>query len=91
VSLAHPFQTIYASSWQTAKANDAIPANVGSGFSRRTWMAPSSPKGYFRVLIEMQWWNHGSVEGFVQLKYDWYTAIRGGSNYTNPDYCLQSY
>ena len=87
-----PWSTIFTSTYQGAMANDAVPANVGSGFSRRAWQAPSNPAGYFwRVWVELRWWHLGVVEGFARVQYDWYKALRGGSTYTNPDYCLQSY
>ena len=48
---------IYQSTWQNAQANDAIPARAGSGFSRRTWIAPENPTGWFKVRILMHWFN----------------------------------
>lgn len=84
--------TVFTSSWQKSKANDAVPAYVGHGFSRRAWPAPVNPSGYFyKVELELQWWKNGSVEGYVKLEYDWYKALRGNSTYTNPQHCLQSY
>jgi hypothetical protein len=85
------FNTIFTSSWQTAKANDAIPAYAGSGFSRRFWYAPENPTGHFQALVEMQWWHSGSVEGFVRIQYEWYKALWKGNSYTNNEYCLQNY
>lgn len=92
VNSAQPFKTIYTSPWQTAMANDAIPASVGHGFSRRAWMAPASPHGFFRVVIELQWWHGASVDGMVRLKYDWYKAIRSGHpSYVDMEYCLEDF
>ena len=86
------WSTFYTSSFQTAQANDAIPAYAGSGFARRTWNAPANPNGYrYRIALDLQWWHNGSVEGTLKLKYDWYKAIRGNANATYPDHCLQSY
>jgi hypothetical protein len=82
----------FTSSYQTALASDSIPANVGSGFSRRAWNAPANPAGYYyRILIEMQWWHNGSVEGFLRLKYDWYKRLSGNNTDTQPNYCLASF
>jgi hypothetical protein len=86
--------TQYTSSYQTAKADDSIPAYTGHGFARRTYNGPSHPQGYYwRVTLDLQWWgqNNGLVEGTLTLKYDWYKAIRGGDTNTNANYCLQSY
>lgn len=86
------FNTIYTSSYQTALADDAIPAYAGHGFSRRAWRAPSNPSGFYRVWIEMQWWHNGSVEGFARVQYDWYKAIRSGyPSYVDQSYCLSNY
>lgn len=85
------FTTLYTSPWQTALADNAIPANVGSGFSRRAWSAPPDPHGRFRVWIEMRWWYNGAVDGSALVQYDWYKAMRGGSSYTDQSYCLEDY
>lgn len=84
--------TRYTSTYQTAQADDAIPAYAGNGFSRRSWSAPNDPSGYYyRVLIDMRWKHNGSVEGRLSLKYDWYKAKSGNNTYTNPNYLLASY
>lgn len=86
------WHTIYTSSYQTANADDMVPAYVGHGFARRAWDAPKDPSGYrYRVQIDMKWWKGSSVKGTLTLKYDWYKAQRGGAAYTNQNYCLQSY
>ena len=87
------FNTLYTSSWQTAKADDSIPAYAGHGFARRSWSAPSNPHGYFRVWVEMRFWNQAgsAVEGTARVQYDWYKAIRGGNTYTDESYCLEDY
>ena len=88
------WNSIFTSSYQTALANDAIPAYVGHGFSRRAWSAPSNPGMYFyRILIDLQWWakNSGPVEGYIPLKYDWYKRISGNNTDTQPNYCLPSF
>jgi hypothetical protein len=86
------WSTRYTSTYQMSTANEAIPAYVGHGFSRRAWNAPNDPSGYFyRIIIELIWKRNGTTEGYVKLKYDWYKAQRSGATYTNPDYCLASY
>lgn len=86
------WSTRYTSTYQTAQADDAIPAYSGHGFSRRSWFAPNDPSGYYyRVLIDMRWKHNGSVEGTLSLKYDWYKAKSGNNTYTNPNYLLASY
>lgn len=85
------FHTIYTSSWQTAMANDSIPAYGGHWFSRRAWTAPENPHGFFDVWVELTWWHHGSVEGSALVEYDWYKAQRGSSSYTDNEYCLEDY
>lgn len=88
------WSTIYTSPLQTAMANDAVPAYVGQGFSRRAWNASNDPSGYrYRIELELQWWapNNGPVEGYKLLKYDWYKSQKPGSSRTDADYCLQSY
>ena len=88
------FSTIYTSSWQTAKANDSIPAYAGHGFSRRAWFAPSNPHGFFRVWVEMRWWNQSgsAVEGTARVQYLWYKAVQSGNTpYTDESYCLQDF
>jgi hypothetical protein len=84
--------TRYTSTYQTAQADNAIPAYAGNGFSRRSWLAPNNPSGFFyRVVIDMRWKHNGLVEGRLSLKYDWYKAKSGTNTYTNPDYLLASY
>lgn len=88
------FSTIYTSMYQTAKADDSIPAYAGHGFARRGWQAPANPHGFFRVVIEMQWWNQGgsSVEGYAKLQYQWYKAEQSGNTpYTDESYCLEDF
>jgi hypothetical protein len=87
------WSTFYTSSYQTSKADNAVPAYTGHGFARRTYNGPSNSHGYYwRVTLDLKWWGQTNmVEGNLSLKYDWYKAIRGGASYTNPDYCLQAY
>jgi hypothetical protein len=86
-----PFVKIYTSSWQSALADDAIPAYPGHGFSRRAWNAPSSPAGFYQVVVELRWWHQGAKEGFVRAQYEWYKAKRNGASYVNNEYCLPQY
>ncbi|HUR16187.1 MAG TPA: hypothetical protein VMZ33_02780 [Candidatus Limnocylindrales bacterium] len=83
---------ISISGYQTALANDAIPAYAGSGFTFRRWFAPSNPAGYqYRVVIELQWWKNGSVEGYARVRYTWYHRVSGTNDDTQPNYCIQSF
>src|SRR3954451_6109212 len=86
------WSTIYNSTYQTALANNAIPAYAGHGFSRRAWSAPAHPAGYYyRIVIEMKWWKSGSVKGYAKLKYDWYKGMSGTNTNVQEKYCLASY
>lgn len=82
----------YTSSYQSTKANDAIPANLGNGFSRRTWNAPNNPAGYqYRAILELQWWHNGMVEGYAKVRYIWYNQERANGNNGNlGSYCIPS-
>jgi hypothetical protein len=85
------WNTVYTSGFQTAKANDAIPAYDGHGFSRRSY-AVSNPSGYYwRVALDLRWWHNGSVEGTLKLKYDWYKRERGNTMDVQPNYCIQAF
>ena len=88
VSPGAAFKTIYTSTWQTDKANDAIPAD---DFTRRKWSAPTNPTGRFQVLVELRWWYQGAVEGFVRAQYEWYLAKWKTQSYENNEYCLQMF
>jgi len=91
VSGGVPFQTIYTSSWQKATATVDFPVYAGN-FFRRAWSVPEDPHGFYQVWVEMRWWAPGGgVEGFVQLQYEWYNALRGSASYTNMEYCLEDY
>lgn len=83
--------TIYTSSYQSALANDAIPAYAGNGFSRRTWNAPENPTGRFKMWIEMRWLRNGNVEGIARVEYDWYKQLWNGNSYTAQDYCYNNF
>lgn len=88
------WSTIYTSGYQTAMANDSIPAYNGHGFSRRAWNAPSNPAGYhYRIALDLKWWKaNGTVDGTLSLKYDWYKRQRsGGGKDVQPGHCLQAF
>ncbi|MDL2334934.1 MAG: hypothetical protein QFC55_02740 [Chloroflexota bacterium] len=84
---------IYNSSWQTAMANDAIPASDGSGFSRRYWYAPDpNPTGWFKVRLLLWWKNSaGTVVGKMKIEYDHYQGKWNGNTDYRYDYCLQDW
>jgi hypothetical protein len=79
--------TIFTSTYQSAKANDAIPAYAGRGFSRRWWYASEGPSGYYRVWIEMAWWHNGSVEGTARVEYDHYKWLWNGNSGHSSEFC----
>jgi hypothetical protein len=89
------YKNIYNSSWQTAMANDAIPASDGSGFSRRTWHASDpNPTGWFKVRIQLWWKNAaGNVVGKMNVEYDHYQGKWNGNtdNRSGNDYCIQDW
>lgn len=87
------YKGIYNSSWQTATANDAIPAYDGSGFSRRYWYAADpNPTGYFKVRILLRWKNSaGHVVGNAKIEYDNYQRKWNGSTAQATDHCLQDW
>jgi hypothetical protein len=82
------FQTIFTSSWQTDLANDQY---VADDFTRRPWIAPANPSGFYQVLIEVRFWKQGSVHGFTRWQYEWYKAKRGSGVYENNEYCFAEY
>lgn len=84
---------IYNSSWQTAMANNSIPAYQGSGFARRTWYASDpNPTGWFKVRL-LLWWKNGAgnVVGKVKVEYDYYQGKWNGISDTRNEYCLQDW
>ena len=86
------FSGIYLSTWQSAKANNQIPAYAGHGFARRFWYAPESPTGKFEVRINMRWKNSaGTVIGTARVEYDWYKGLWNGNSDLRQDYCIQDW
>ena len=84
---------IFNSSWQSAMANDAIPARDGSGFSRRYWYASDpNPTGWFKVRL-LLWWKNaaGSVVGKMKIEYDHYKGQWNGSSDYRSDHCIQDW
>jgi hypothetical protein len=89
------YTSTYNSTWQSAMANDSIPARDGSGFSRRTWNAPDpNPTGWFKVRILLRWKNQaGNTVGNAKIEYDHYKGQWNGNsdNRSGNDYCLQDW
>jgi len=85
------WNTAYTSTYQTAKANDMIPAYDGHGFSRRSYTITHASGYYWRIALDLRWWHNGSVEGTLKLKYDWYKRERGNTTDVQSQYCLQSF
>lgn len=82
-----------ASTWQTAKANDAIPVYAGHGLSRRYWYAPDpNPTGWFKVRVYLRWWSgSGSVIGNASAEYDWYQRLWTNQVDVAQQYCIQDW
>jgi hypothetical protein len=86
-----PWSQIYQSSWQNAMTNDAIPAYAGHGFSRRTWTAPESPTGYFKVRLLLHWFNQsGNRVGIAAVELDNYKLLDGAVG-SNTEWCPQDW
>ena len=83
----------YTSSWQSAMANDAIPAYAGNGFERRYWYAPDpNPTGWFKVRVFIRWQNSGgSVIGNAKAEYDHYKGLWYGNSDYRMDHCIQDW
>ena len=84
----------YTSPYQTAQADSSTPASAGHGFSRLASAATfdTEPDITYRVVVEMQWWQNGSVEGYVKLRYNSYEALRDdGASHSSTDYCWARY
>jgi hypothetical protein len=79
----------YKSNWQYAMANDAKPAYKGHGFAARTWVAPESPNGWFKVRLYMRWYSAGGAQiGNVVVELDNYKRTWNGHTNNSMDYCL---
>jgi hypothetical protein len=85
------FTDHYTSSIVKDRADDEA---IGD-FARRSWTAPESPTGQYRIRIVMLWYAPGSqstVEGRVVLQYEWYKAKHGSDTpYVNQGYCLPNW
>jgi hypothetical protein len=85
------WQTIYTSSVQKDRANDAIPAN---DFTRRAWYLSGTPNGLYAVRVILLFYAPGSstnVEGRVSVRYDYYTYLMGGPTDTNSSACSATF
>jgi hypothetical protein len=87
------WKLFYESTFQSAMADNQIPAYKGHGFQYRTWNAPADPTGYlYRVRIVMRWWHNGAVEGSMAVEYDWYQSRKSATEHRlDTDRCLSSY
>ena len=83
------WSTIYTSGWDTAMANDAIPAYAGHGFARIYWHANENPTGWFKMRVYIRWRNAGgNVIGNASAEYNSYKELWNGNSYPNSaDYC----
>ncbi len=87
------WSTDYTSKYQTAQATYLESASAGNGFSRRAWTGPFTlDHGDQRVIVEMQWWKAGSVQGYVKLRYTQYRAqTDSGDHEWIIDRCFATY
>jgi len=82
----------YTSSYQSAQADLTTSASLGHGFSWRAWANfPKGPLAY-RVIVEMQWQQNGSTEGYAKVRYNWYlTKSDGGAAKPSPGSCANTF
>lgn len=86
------WSTEHTSTWQTAMADDAVPAYAGNGFARRYWYAPESPTGWRKVRVYLRWKNAaGSNIGSAAVEYDWYLRHWNGNKDAAMEHCLQDW
>jgi hypothetical protein len=87
------YSLYYTSAWQGAMASDTDAANLGAGFTRKTWVAPDpNPKGFFKVRLLLRWKNSGgSVIGNAKVELDNYQGKWNGNTDTRSDYCIQDW
>lgn len=82
----------YTSTWQSDRADDAVPAYAGNGFVRRYWYAPESPTGIYKVRVYLRWKNNaGNTIGTASAEYDWYVRKWSTSTNTGMGYCIQDW
>jgi hypothetical protein len=77
---ANTSDLVFTSGWQTAQASDSASARKDHGFSNRTYSFPVIPPGFFwyRVVVEMGWWNGTNRVGLASSEYDWYRLVNVG-------------
>lgn len=73
------FSTYRTSTWLKAKASTTKPVQ----FASRRWTAPEDPTGFFRVRVQVRWYEAGSssdVAGRMTLQDAWYRVRRGATS-----------
>jgi len=87
------WSTIHTSAWDTAKANDAIPAYAGHGFARIYWYANDpNPTGWFKMRVNIRWKNaNGNAIGGASAEYNSYKGLWNGQSDTRTDHCIQDW
>jgi hypothetical protein len=85
---------IFISNYQTAMANEEIPAYGGQRFSRIIRNAPNNPAGYqYRVVLHLAWWKpNGNLDGTAKVRLEWYhqERLNGGNGQNVMGYCIPS-
>ena len=78
----------FRSRWQKAPASNAEPADLGRGFSRRSWTAPNYVSGQYDVVIEMAWWSSNNVRtGTVKVVPEVFQWRRSGNIIAQASWC----
>ena len=86
------WSTIHTSGWDTAMANDAIPAYAGNGFARIYWYANENPTGWFKMRVNLRWKNaNGNVIGTAAAEYNSYKQLWSNTYDGDSDYCSEDY
>lgn len=82
--------TVFASTFTKALAYD----NQAAPFANRTWTAPATPTGKYRVLLVIRWYTPGSsstIQGQVKLRDSFYESKWNGYTHISEGFCLQDY
>ena len=84
--------TFYTSSYETAAASSTAPAHDGHGFSYGDIGLPQFGATYWRVVLDLHWIHHRSVEGSMSVRYEWYEKLKdSGPHKTAHNRCASTY
>lgn len=87
------WSTVHTSAWDTAMADDAIPARAGHGFGRIYWYASDpNPTGWFKMRVNIRWKNaNGNTIGNASAEYNSYKGLWSNQSDTRMDHCIQDW